>query len=68
MQDALDKIMGSQDRTTIVIAHRLSTVRNADRILVLENGGIREDGSHDELVKIGGTYSRMWAVQTGQNN
>jgi ABC-type multidrug transport system fused ATPase/permease subunit len=35
---------------------------------VLENGGIREDGSHDELVKIGGTYSRMWAVQTGQNN
>jgi ABC-type multidrug transport system fused ATPase/permease subunit len=35
---------------------------------VLENGGIREDGGHDELVQIGGIYSRMWAVQTGQNN
>ena len=66
LQRSINKI--TQGRTAVIIAHRLSTVRNADRILVLENGGIREDGSHDELVKIGGTYSRMWAVQTGQNN
>ena len=66
LQRSINKI--TQGRTAVIIAHRLSTVRNADRILVLENGGIREDGGHDELVKIGGTYSRMWAVQTGQNN
>jgi ATP-binding cassette subfamily B protein len=66
LQRSINKI--TQGRTAVIIAHRLSTVRNADRILVLNNGGIREDGSHDELVKIGGIYSRMWAVQTGQNN
>lgn len=66
LQRSINKI--TKGRTAVIIAHRLSTVRNADRILVLENGGIREDGSHDELVQIGGIYSRMWAVQTGQNN
>ena len=65
LQRSINKI--TQGRTAVIIAHRLSTVRNADRILVLENGGIREDGNHDELVQIGGIYSRMWAVQTGQN-
>lgn len=64
LQRSINKI--TQGRTAVIIAHRLSTVRNADRILVLENGGIREDGSHDELVQIDGIYSRMWAVQTGQ--
>ena len=64
LQRSINKI--TQGRTAVIIAHRLSTVRNADRILVLDNGGIREDGSHDELVQIGGIYSRMWAVQTGQ--
>ena len=63
LQRSINKI--TQGRTAVIIAHRLSTVRNADRILVLENGGIREDGNHDELVKMGGAYSRMWAVQTG---
>ena len=66
LQRSINKI--TQGRTAVIIAHRLSTVRNADRILVLENGGIREDGSHDELIQMGGIYSRMWAVQTGQNN
>jgi ATP-binding cassette subfamily B protein len=66
LQRSINKI--TQGRTAVIIAHRLSTVRNADRILVVENGGIREDGDHDELVQIGGTYSRMWAVQTGQGN
>ena len=63
LQRSINKI--TQGRTAVIIAHRLSTVRNADRILVLENGGIHEDGNHDELVKMGGAYSRMWAVQTG---
>ena len=46
-------------RTTIVIAHRLSTVRNADRIVVLDAGRTGEAGSHDELIARGGLYSRL---------
>ncbi len=53
-------------RTTIVIAHRLSTVRHADRIFVLENGRLREHGRHDELLKIDGIYASLWRVQTGE--
>ncbi|MBT4841249.1 MAG: ABC transporter ATP-binding protein [Anaerolineae bacterium] len=52
-------------RTTIVIAHRLSTIRNADRIFVLEHGKLKEHGKHDKLVAEGGTYARLWGVQTG---
>ncbi|MCW2998095.1 MAG: transporter related protein [Solirubrobacterales bacterium] len=55
----------SDGRTTIVIAHRLSTVRHADRIHVLEDGEITESGTHDELVQAGGRYAALWAVQTG---
>jgi ATP-binding cassette subfamily B protein len=50
-------------RTSIVIAHRLSTVMNADQILVLENGLIRERGTHDDLVQAGGLYSELFARQ-----
>jgi ATP-binding cassette subfamily B protein len=53
-------------RTTIVIAHRLSTVRNADQIVVLENGRVTEQGHHDELVAHGGLYAALWRVQTGE--
>ncbi len=53
-------------RTTIVIAHRLSTVRHADRIFVLENGRLREHGQHEELLKIDGIYASLWRVQTGE--
>jgi ATP-binding cassette subfamily B protein len=53
-------------RTTIVIAHRLSTVRNADRIFVLEHGQLREQGTHAELVRANGIYATLWRVQTGQ--
>jgi len=51
----------SRDRTTIVIAHRLSTVRDADRIIVLENGAVVESGTHDELLEIGGRYYELYA-------
>jgi ATP-binding cassette subfamily B protein len=53
-------------RTTIVIAHRLSTVRNADRIFVLERGVLRERGRHEELVIGDGIYAGLWRVQTGE--
>ena len=52
-------------RTTIIIAHRLSTVRNADRIFVLERGNLSESGTHDELVDSKGIYASLWNVQTG---
>ena len=52
-------------RTVLVIAHRLSTVRNADRIVVLERGEVVEQGTHPELVDQGGVYAQLWAIQTG---
>jgi ATP-binding cassette subfamily B protein len=55
-----------RDRTVIVIAHRLSTVRHADRIHVLEAGRIVESGSHDELVRERGLYAALWRIQTGE--
>ena len=64
LQRSIEKI--SRDRTTLIIAHRLSTVRNADKIAVIEDGGISEIGSHDELVAHGGLYARLWSVQTGE--
>ena len=65
LQRSINKL--SKDRTAVIIAHRLSTVRNADRILVLDQGNIVEDGTHEDLVEKGGIYARMWAVQTGQS-
>jgi len=50
-------------RTAILISHRFSTVRMADRIFVLEGGKIIESGSHDELVRLGGTYARLFETQ-----
>jgi ATP-binding cassette, subfamily B, heavy metal transporter len=61
IQNALDVI--SKNRTTLVIAHRLSTVINADEILVLANGGIAERGTHRELIEKGGIYAQMWERQ-----
>ena len=52
-------------RTALVIAHRLSTIRKADRIVVIRDGQVEEEGSHDELVTHAGTYSDLWAVQSG---
>jgi len=53
----------ARDRTTLVIAHRLSTVRNADRILVLTDQGITEQGTHEELIAAGGVYAGLYTVQ-----
>lgn len=50
----------SKDKTVIMIAHRLSTVTNADRIYVLKDGAIAEEGSHGELLKSNGIYAHMW--------
>jgi subfamily B ATP-binding cassette protein MsbA len=61
VQDALYRLM--QDRTTFVIAHRLSTVQHADRILVLEDGRIIETGTHAELIEHEGLYSHLYALQ-----
>ena len=55
-----------RDRTVIVIAHRLSTVRHADRIHVLEAGRVVESGTHDELVSSPGLYAALWRIQTGE--
>jgi ATP-binding cassette subfamily B protein len=63
LQRSIERI--STDRTTIIIAHRLSTVRNADKIAVLDSGKITELGKHEELVDADGLYSRLWSVQTG---
>ncbi|MFT6008444.1 MAG: ATP-binding cassette subfamily B protein [Parasphingorhabdus sp.] len=61
VQDALDHLM--QDRTTIVIAHRLATVRSADRIVVMEEGRIVEQGDHDSLIAKNGLYARLAELQ-----
>src|SRR3989338_3519652 len=52
-----------EGKTTFVVAHRLSTVRNADRIIVLSDGGIKEMGRHEDLLKLGGEYSRIYNMQ-----
>lgn len=63
IQDALGKLM--KNRTSIVIAHRLSTIAKLDRIIVLENGKIIEDGSHQDLLKKKGMYATLWSHQSG---
>ncbi|MCW3107577.1 MAG: ATPase, partial [Segetibacter sp.] len=61
VQDSLEKL--TVNRTTLVIAHRLSTVRNAQRILVLTDNGIDEQGTHEELIALKGTYANLYTMQ-----
>lgn len=66
IQQSLDELC--KGRTTIVVAHRLSTIRNADEIAVVENGRITERGSHQELINLNGTYKNLYALQFREND
>ena len=61
IQDALGKLM--EGRTTLIVAHRLSTIQNADRIIVMHKGEIREEGTHQELLRKGGMYYKLYMLQ-----
>lgn len=61
VQDALDNLM--KNRTTLVVAHRLSTIKNADLICVMQDGCIVEQGTHDELYALNGYYTKLWQMQ-----
>ena len=63
IQDSLKNLMSN--KTTLVIAHRLSTLKIMDRILVFEHGKIVEDGSHEELISLNGAYKKLWDAQVG---
>ncbi len=65
IQEAIDRLV--EGRTSVIVAHRLSTVRKADRILVLHHGQLREEGSHDQLVALDGIYARLVALQFGKS-
>jgi len=66
IQIAFERLM--KDKTVIIIAHRLSTVRGANKIVVIDGGKVAEEGRHDGLVSAGGRYSRMWTQYTGAAN
>lgn len=63
IQASIEDLMDG--RTSIVIAHRLSTIAKLDRIIVLQNGHIAEDGTHEQLLRRGGTYAKLWGHQSG---
>ena len=66
IQEALDELC--KGRTTLVVAHRLSTIRNADEIAVVMNGRITERGTHDALIAAGGIYNKLYSLQFRQND
>jgi subfamily B ATP-binding cassette protein MsbA len=66
IQNALETLM--QDRTTLVVAHRLSTIEKADKIVVMEKGAILEAGNHQELLDADGHYARLYRLQFSEQN
>ena len=66
IQQALDELC--KGRTTIVVAHRLSTIKNADEIAVISDGRIVEQGNHEQLMELGGTYAELYSLQFRMNN
>lgn len=64
IQDNMAQIV--RGRTVFIIAHRLSTVRRADRIITIERGRVVEDGAHEDLIRTGGRYASLYRVQAGQ--
>ena len=65
IQEALDELC--RGRTTLVVAHRLSTIRGADTIAVVTEGRVTEEGTHDELIAAGGLYRDLYALQFREN-
>ena len=63
MIEALERLM--KGRTVITIAHRLSTIRDAHKIVVLKEGQVAEQGTHEELVSLGGVYAELYRIQAG---
>ena len=66
VQEAIDRLL--EGRTTFVIAHRLSTILNADKILVIENGSLIDQGTHQELISHKGLYQRLYNLQFKEQN
>ena len=63
IQEQLEQLM--EGKTVLAIAHRLSTIAKMDRLIVIDNGGIVEQGTHAELVEAGGVYAGLWSRQSG---
>ena len=61
MQKAIDSLI--KGRTVIAIAHRLKTIKDADQIIVLDNGRIKEEGTHETLMQAEGLYAQLWNIQ-----
>jgi len=64
VNQATDRLAGR--RTTLVVAHRLTTAARADRVVLVDNGRVAEDGTHEELLQLGGKYAELWRTFSGQ--